>query len=105
MSLTPRILASPGQSGWTTQGGWRHCWGPLCSVVSLLQTVKSPQSNQPKGRVLPRPSTHPGTCLRPAYQTDAAEVEETEWLADHGLGLNEVPEHLSGRGLHIAIVL
>lgn len=37
------ISPSPDQSGWTGLGGWLHCWGPLCPVVSQPQTGKHPK--------------------------------------------------------------
>ena len=48
----------------------------------------------------PGPSSFPATD-----QSDAAEVKETEGLADHSFSLDEVPQHFRGCSLHIAIIL
>lgn len=103
--LNPSIPPSPGQCGWTGQGGWLHCWGPLCSVVSQPQTVKHPKPSILRFDTPCQPSSLLVLFFPSTDQANAAEVKEAEGLADHSLCLNEVPQHLCGCGLYIAIVL
>lgn len=51
ISVAPLICLSPGQSDWTGLDDWQQCWGPLCSAVSLPQTV-SIHGNQPSALTL-----------------------------------------------------
>lgn len=97
----PHLVRTAGQDGAAgcTAGG--HF-----ALLCLSPKLQSTRSNQSSRSDTPGQAFSSLLVLCPStHQAHAAEIEEAEGFADHSLGLDEVPQHLCGCGLHIAVIL
>lgn len=99
LSSLPHLVRTAGQdraAGCTAGGHFALlCLSPKLQSTQSNQSSRSDTPCQTSLLVL-FPSTH---------QAHAAEVKEAERFADHSLSLDEVPQHLCGCGLHVAVIL